>query len=79
MKTNELNNGIKEVYAKPALQMEEIEVQWEYLDSSATGTSSSGQNNGCAHETCLFGDCSDPSSDDGLVCEEWFLENYPSC
>ena len=31
MKTNELNNGIKEVYTKPALEVEEMEVQWEYL------------------------------------------------
>ena len=43
MKTNELNNGIKDVYTKPALEVEEMEVQWNYLstgEGSSTGGSS---------------------------------------
>ena len=43
MKTNELNNGIKEVYTKPALEVEEMEVQWNYLQSSTETESTSGQ------------------------------------
>lgn len=32
MKTNELNNGMKEIYAKPSIEVEEMEVQWDFLD-----------------------------------------------
>lgn len=41
MKTNELNNGMKEIYAKPSIEVEEMEVQWEYL-GSGSGTSTGG-------------------------------------
>ena len=42
MKTNELNNGIKEVYAKPALEVEEMEVQWEYMSAETGSTTPEG-------------------------------------
>jgi len=44
MKTNELNNGIKEVYTKPALEVEEMEVQWDYMQQ---GETSGGSGGGC--------------------------------
>ena len=54
MKTNELNNGIKEVYTKPALEVEEMEVQWEYLgggQGTSTGGGAGGQKSrGCSSE-----------------------------
>ena len=39
MKTNELNNGIKEVYTKPALEVEEMEMQWNYCTADNDPTS----------------------------------------
>ena len=53
MKTNELNNGMKEVYAKPALEVEEMEVQWAYMQSGTETESSSGTNAG----DCTLCDC----------------------
>ena len=53
MKTNELNNGIKEVYAKPALEVEEMEVQWEYM-SAETGSTTPEQT-WSADDAALFG------------------------
>ncbi|MBR6287391.1 MAG: hypothetical protein IKR18_10510 [Bacteroidaceae bacterium] len=57
MKTNELNNGIKEVYAKPALEVEEMEMQWNYCQD--TDDTSGGYNPSTGGGDDVLGD--DPS------------------